>query len=333
MTKLIAETAWHHEGDFSFMYDLVSRVCNESVADIVKMHITLDLDEYMNSDHGSHDLLKSWMLSSEQWKELIEVVQGSGKEVMLLLNDTTAVEFASQSNPDYVEIHSVCLNVPALQAAIFNKIDKKVKVVIGVGGCSIQEIDAAIHMFEGREIILMFGFQNYPTKYKDVNLSKIRKVQLLYSNKYFGYADHTAWDDSNNELITLLVAANGMSYIEKHVTTVYGEERCDYSSAISIELFNQLSHKIKILDQVKGNGFIQLNSGERAYSKYGPMKMAAVMKYDVKQGEKLKMEDIRFCRTGQVTQISQIEVIELIGCSLRKDVAANQVINREYFEE
>ena len=49
--KLIAETAWHHEGDFTFMTDLVSNISNNTHADIIKMHITLNFDEYMDQNH------------------------------------------------------------------------------------------------------------------------------------------------------------------------------------------------------------------------------------------------------------------------------------------
>jgi N,N'-diacetyllegionaminate synthase len=83
-----------------------------------------------------------------------------------------------------------------------------------------RRLISALNIFKSRETILMFGFQNYPTKYEDVNLSKIKKIQSLYPNKLFGYADHTAWNEPNNELITLLVASNNMSYVEKHVTNV-----------------------------------------------------------------------------------------------------------------
>ena len=40
--KLIAETAWHHEGNFDFMKNLVTEIVNKTNADIVKMHITLN---------------------------------------------------------------------------------------------------------------------------------------------------------------------------------------------------------------------------------------------------------------------------------------------------
>ena len=81
MTKLIAETAWHHEGDYLFMKQLVTRICETSSVDIVKLHITLDLDEYMSKDHDSYETLKSWMLSAKQWEELIGIVRNNGKEL------------------------------------------------------------------------------------------------------------------------------------------------------------------------------------------------------------------------------------------------------------
>lgn len=330
MTKLIAETAWHHEGDFAFMSELVANICENSKADIVKFHITLDLDEYMSNDHNAYETLKSWMFSSENWEKLISIVRKNDKELMLLLNDTKAINFAKQFKPEYVEIHSVCLNVPRLQEAIRSNIDKNAKLVIGVGGCSFQEVDQAVNFFHDRETILMFGFQNYPTKFEDVNLNKIKKIQNLYPDKLFGYADHTAWDEENNELITLLISANGMNYVEKHVTTEFGVERCDYSAAISIDLFNNLSKKLNILNKLYGDGSMDLNSGEKAYSTFGPMKMAGLANKHLNKDSKLKLEDFNFCRTSQVTKLSQIALLESVGKVLLDDIKVNDVIDTQH---
>ena len=125
MIKLIAETAWHHEGDFIFMKDLVTNICQNSDVDIVKFHITLDLDEYMSKDHEAYVTLKSWMLSESNWEELIYIVRENNKELMLLLNDTKAIEFSKKYNPEMVEIHSVSLNVPRLQDAVLENINDK----------------------------------------------------------------------------------------------------------------------------------------------------------------------------------------------------------------
>ena len=329
MINLIAETAWHHEGDFSFMRNLINKICADTDVNSVKMHITLDLDEYMHSDHDAYQTLKSWMFTDKQWTELISIVRSHGKDLMLLLNDTKAVQFAAQFNPEIIELHSVCLNIPRLQESILVHMPKTTKIAIGVGGCTMEEIDKAVQVFNKREIILMFGFQNYPTKYEDVNLEKINKIQGLYPNKSFGYADHTAWDEDNNELVTLLVSANNMRYVEKHVTTQYGQHRCDYSAAISIEQINNLARKIKVLDSISGDGSLLLNTAEQSYSIYGPMKMAAISKFLLKKGEVLSMSKVHFCRTSQITSMSQIDILKSIKLKLKltEDIDPGKIID------
>jgi len=327
MTKLIAETAWHHEGDFIFMRDLVTRICENSNADIVKFHITLDLEEYMNKDHDAYKTLKSWMFSEAEWEELICIVRENNKEIMLLLNDIKAIEFAKKFKPEMVELHSVCLNVPRLQKTVIENIDNNTKVVIGVGGCSTYEIQEAVNFFQQREIVLMFGFQNYPTKFEDVNLLKIRKMQKLFPNNAYGYADHTAWDEKNNELITLLVSSNGMDFVEKHVTIEYGKKRCDYSAAISIDQFNNIHKKLTLLDKLYGSGLMALNKAEEDYSLFGPMKMAALAKCNLNKGDKLDQKDFHFCRTSQLTGVSQLDFLNVIGSELVENIKTNQVID------
>jgi N,N'-diacetyllegionaminate synthase len=333
MTKLIAETAWHHEGDYSFMKNLVTKICELTKADVVKLHITLDIDEYMSKDHEAYDTLKSWMLAPNQWEELIRIIRNSGKDIMLLLNDTKAVNFASKFNPEFVELHSVSLNVPRLQSAVKKIIDKKSTLVIGIGGCSLEEVEAAIESFDDYKTLLMFGFQNYPTRYKDVNLKKIRRIQSLYPNHIYGYADHTAWNEKLNQLITLMVASNGMDFVEKHVTTAYGEKRCDFSAAISIEQFNQLHEKIKLLNSIAGTGELSLNKAEEEYSVYGPMKMAALAKRNLVKGTKIQIKDFHFCRTSQVTTMSQLDLLNSKGNTLTNDLKINHVMDWKYFRE
>ena len=333
MTKIIAETAWHHEGDFTFMKNLVTKICKESDVDIVKFHITLDLDEYMNKDHDAYEMLKSWMFSESNWEELIYIVRENKKELMLLLNDTMAVEFSKKYSPEMIELHSVTLNVPRLQDSVLKNISDKTKIVIGVGGCSLREIEEAVNFFHSREIVLMFGFQNYPTKYEDVNLLKIRKIQELFQGLTFGYADHTAWNEENNNLITLLVSSNGMDYVEKHITTEYGRERCDYSAAISIEQLNQLHKDLVLLNKLYGDGSMGLNEAEKKYSSYGPMKMAAIASRSLFEGDNLLEDDFYFTRTSQVSDISQIDILKVIGNKLTSNIRANKVILSKHVEK
>mgnify|MGYP001298160366 CR=1 FL=1 len=329
--KTIAETAWHHEGDYNFMENLIKKIVTHTNASIVKMHITLNLEEYMSPDHENYKLQKPMMFSESQWQKLIEIVKNENKELMLLMNDTKAIEFGLSFNPNYAEIHSVCLNDIFMLEKLKSNIQKETKIVLGIGGTNIDEIQNAINYLKHPKIVLMFGFQNYPTVYEDVNLNKIRKLMKLFNKFEFGYADHTAGDNEFNELITLLGAASGMNYVEKHVTTHYGEKRLDWNAAISLSMFNDLHKKLMILEKLNGNGSLLMNSGELSYSVYGPMKKAAVLNADISKGNKLKLNMIRFMRTKEISDMSQLDIINSIDKTINSDLKKGTVLCAKHF--
>lgn len=294
--KLIAETAWHHEGDFEFMKSLIDSISKKSMADIIKLHLTVDLDAYMTKDHPLYNDLGRWLFNKEQWEAIIITILENQKELMLLYNDIHAVELGSKYNPPLVEIHSVCLNDIYLLHALKRNINKDTTIVLGVGGTCLYEIEYALDILQNENIVLMFGFQNYPTEYHNLNFLKIQKIMRLYPRFKFGYADHTAWNEPNNILITLLGAALGMDYIEKHVTIAFGEERIDWSAAISIEMINTLREKMNTLERCLGDGLLRLNDKEQSYSVYGPMKKIPILIRDVTKGEKFKRRMMVFKR-------------------------------------
>lgn len=331
--KLIAETAWHHQGEFKFLEKLVSEIVHSSHADIIKLHITLDLEEYMAPDHPLYDKAKKWIFKETQWKEIISMASSGSKELMLLFNDKKAVEFGMAYNPLHIEIHSVCLNDINLLNALKQHLTPKTKVVLGVGGSSLYEIENALNILQHSNVVLMFGFQNYPTKYEDINFAKIRRIMKLFPKVQFGYADHTAWDEPNNILITLLGAALGMDYVEKHVTIAYGEERIDWSAAVTIGMLNEIKEKMNLIEACSGDGLLHLNKSEKNYSTYGPMKKAAILTKDLETGQKLERDALAFKRTRQITDLSQVEVLEIIGKTVNCNLKKGQVLLSSYIEK
>jgi N,N'-diacetyllegionaminate synthase len=330
--KLIAETAWHHDGDYNFMMDLIDKIIHQTNVDIIKLHLTLDLDEYMTSDHPGYEFLKKRLFDEKQWASIISKIENSDKSLMLLFNDKKSIEFGMQFNPSFVEIHSVCLNDIHLLSKLKETISEKTVIFLGVGGSTLYEVENAISYLESENIVLMHGFQNYPTNYEDVNFSKIQKIINLFPEFEHGYADHTSWNEQNNVLITCLGAALGMNYIEKHVTTVPGEERTDWQASISFQQINEISANLKILERCFGDGKLKLNDGEIKYSIFGPNKKAAFLKRPIIQGEKLDINDIVFKRTSIKSEITQLDVINLTGKTAKCNLDANNIILKEKFE-
>lgn len=327
--NLIAETAWHHDGDFEFFKKLITSIAKETNTDYIKYHITLDVDEYIYKDHPGYEWVKNNIFTEAQWKEVIDIGLKYGKKPMLLFNDTKAIDFGMQFSPELIEIHSVCLNDIFLLQHLKSKIIPNTKVVLGVGGTDIYEVENAIEIIDSSNIVLMHGFQNYPTNYEDINFSKIRRIIQLYTQYEHGYADHTAWDNEHNALITLIGASQGVNYIEKHVTNTTGQGRTDWQAAISIEKFNEISDSLKIVNAANGDGLLKMNKGEKEYSIFGVMKKAAITTRKLKKGDYLKYDDFTFKRTGQSSDMSQLEIINSIGKEIVNDVEINNCINRK----
>ncbi len=330
--RLIAETAWHHDGDFDFFRGLVETIVKETNADVIKLHITLDADEYMYKDHPAYDWVKERMFNEAQWEEILEIVVKSNKKPMLLFNDMKAIDFGMKYKPEWVEIHSVCLNDIALLGHMKSRMLDDTRLVLGVGGSDVYEIENAINVFEAKNVVLMHGFQNYPTSYEDINFGKVLKIMQMYPELEHGYADHTAWDNEHNVLITLIGAGLGMNYIEKHVTTVYGEERVDWPAAISIDMFNEIGRKLKVVTKAVGNAQLKLNAGEKSYSTFGSNKKAAILVNDVKKGDVLTSSSFTFKRTGQSSDLSQLDVLDMVNHKFVRNLPAGHCLNNSDFE-
>jgi sialic acid synthase SpsE len=326
--QLIAETAWHHDGDIVFFKKLVETISINTSADYVKFHISLDIDEYMHTDHPGYNWAKERVFSETQWNEIFKIATDNGKKLMLLFNDKKAIDFGMKYKPELIEIHSACLNDIKLLNHLRSKLNKETIIVLGVGGTDLYEVEHALEIIDSKNIVLMHGFQNYPTKYEDINFLKIRKIMELYPEFEHGYADHTAWDNENNVLITMLGAALGMNFIEKHVTISTGEGRTDWQAAISMNMFIEIQEKLKTLSIAKGDGLLKMNKGEKAYSTFGSMKKAAILNKDMKKGDALSIDDFDFKRTGQSSDLSQLDIINSIGKLITQNLTKGHCINK-----
>ncbi len=328
--KLIAETAWHHQGDIHFFRELIAAIGELAVHDMLKFHVTIDFDAYMQPDHPAFATLKRWLISPSEWDDLLKTASRGG-ELMLLYNDTAAVEFGQRFRPALTEIHAVNLNNIHLLDCLKNNLEKGQKVVLGIGGNELEDIDLALNRVAWDDAVLMFGFQNYPTRLETVNFRKMRRVMERYPSLEFGYADHCAWNEPDNLLVTIMGAALGMAYIEKHVTLEPGVERCDWQSCISLEQLAELRRMLDVLVQCQGDGSLALSEAEREYGKMGLMKALAVTARPLVDGSVLAEQDIRFTRSGATTDVSQREVLNMIGRTVATDLAAGTVLQRTHF--
>jgi sialic acid synthase SpsE len=191
--------------------------------------------------------LKDWTFSENQWSDIIDFTNAKGLNIVALCDDVESIEFLGKNHNKSIaiELHASGLNDHFLLEGA-SKYDGQ--IVLGIGGSTMDEVAHAINYLKSRgkkNIVLMYGFQSYPTKPVDVNLSKMIKIRNLF-NLPVGYADHTAFDDPDNEIISVMGAMMGFSILEKHYTPEYGVKRTDYQAAVGKEQMTRIRELMKL---------------------------------------------------------------------------------------
>ena len=324
---LIGETAFHHEGDLSVLKELVDSAVDVGL-DAIKFHLTIDLDDYMVSHHEAIDVLRPWCIDSDGWTEILDYLKDKDLDSVLLCNDAASLQWVLDSEyaVKAIEIHATGINDYFLleKASLFDG-----TVIVGTGGSTLDEIYYAIDFLKSKgqhDIFLMHGFQNYPTDFRDINLSKMKILQETFRLPV-GYADHTDPEDEDNESISVLATAMGVNVLEKHFTHLFGEKRIDAQAAVSLDQMKNIKRLLEKAWATYGTEDVKMSAAEKKYGNTGPMKKAIVARKKITKGEILSLEHIAFKRTNEGTYLPQNMMTKLLGLKVIKDIEKDTLID------
>ena len=252
-----------------------------------------------------------------------------------MTNDLASLEYVNIIQDSFpieaIELHSTGLNDLFLlkEALQFKK-----TIILGIGGSTFDEVQFAVDFLKnnGKEnILLMHGFQNYPTNYEDINFKRIKLMQTAF-NLPFGYADHTDPSDVNNAIISVLPAVLGVKVFEKHITHVLGEKRIDSQAAISIDAMKKVIKLGNEIEKTLGEKSFCFSEAELNYGNTGPMKKALVARKDILKGTILELSDLAYKRTNESSTLNQMDVLKLIGAKVSEDISKDEIISFKKIE-
>ena len=289
----------------------------------------LNIDDYFVKKHEAYNVVNQWSLKKNEWTDIINHNERLGLDSIVLCNDTQSVDFVlehSGNSIKAIELHATGLNDYLLlqKAAKFNG-----TVILGVGGSSLDEISYAIDVlndFGQKDLFLMYGFQNYPTRYEDINLKKMIKLKELFGLP-IGYADHTDPLNEHNEIISTLGISMGINVCEKHFTHKFGENRIDSQAAVSIDQLKKIRGLMDVIKTSVGDGSLKMSDAELSYGNTGPMKKAIVAEVNIKKGETITLDKIGFKRTNESTYMLQYFLPKLIGLKANKNISVDEFID------
>jgi len=324
---LIGETAYNHEGDFEYLKRMIDDMADINL-DAIKFHLLFSLSQYLTNAHPISALLKDWMFSEEQWCHAITYSTEKKLDVILLCDDVKSVEFVNERFPSIkaIEIHATSINDHFILEAASKF---KGQIILGIGGCSIEEIQYAVSFLfnkEKKDILLMYGFQSYPTNLANINMAKLLKIKEMFELPV-GYADHTAYNDERNVAMSAMGAALGIPVLEKHYTPDYGVERIDYFSAVGRSQMIEIRERMNMYLLAYGDGNLDMSEPELKYGNVGPMKKALVAKQSIAIGTEITLQNVWFKRTEKESYIRQNQLMSLIGLKATRQILEDENID------
>lgn len=324
---IIGETAYHHEGNQDYLKRMIIDIA-EAELDGVKFHLLLDPASYMQKQHPLFKATQMFTFNRDIWSGLFSLASNQGLDIVALCDDIQSINFIIQDHPDItaVELHATSINDYFMlnKAAFFPG-----KVILGISGSTVDEIDYAVNILrnQGKEdLLLMYGFQSYPTDYRDINLFKMLKLRDLFQLPV-GYADHTGFDDENNLFISAMGAAMGINILEKHYTPEPGVKRIDYQAAVGKKDLIKIKKLMQLYLSVYGSGSLAMSKSELIYGNTGPMKKALVARRKIEKGEKLSLENLWFKRSSANSPISQKQLFNMVGLEALRDIEEDELID------
>ena len=305
---------------------LLIKAAAKAGADEVKFQMVY-ADELSTVDYKHHSLFKELEMSDAQWKLLNDYALSFGTKLIVDVFGLKSLKTAQKININTIKVHGTDVtNLALLEAIAISPIKK---VILGLGGAYWEEIEKAIKILKCKDLILLCGFQGYPTKTEDNHIVRMHlikeKAKSIHTNFKMGYADHPE-DEKFASTICLIAVGAGAEVIEKHLTLGKVMKMEDFESALNPDEFKHFVEQLKTGKKALGDIIKQENFGmseaEKKYRKNVRRDIVALK--EILQGETLSLKNITLKRTENPDSLKHLELV--LGKKAKKLIRKDQPV-------
>lgn len=339
-THIVAELAWGHDGKIEQAIELMKKA-KSSGADSFSVHLT-DLANYMVTYYGNgegkvsqgredldiYKYLDEINPSNSDWEKLASVAKEINIQLCVMPNDLQSLSFSeSKLKPEYYVVSPACFAENDMIEAIA---DTGKKTLFRIGGAYLGEIEKVINIFRKKgnnNIVLLHGFQNYPTKLEETDMSLLKTLKDTF-NVEVGLADHIDGGDRLSKIIPMLALPYGATYIEKHITLNRKDKSEDFESALNPDDFQEFVENIRATEIALGTPYFKdLNDASLRYRKVARKRLVASTV--INKGEKITLEKIiaKRCDIG----LTPDNINFIIGRTAKESIQKDEALLIEKF--
>ena len=261
MTYIISEIGINHNGNMDLAKELIVKSklsgCYSvkfQKRDIESVYTKEELDTPRGSPFGTttREQKEGIEFSIEQYKELEQFSKEQGLEFIISCWDLESLNLVEENlNVKYHKVASAMATDRGFLEALTNS---GRPVILSVGMCTQEEVDAAVEILDNVEYILACT-STYPTKAEELNLKYIQTLKEKYPSIKVGFSNHYNGLDACVGSIVF-----GAECVEFHITkdrTMYGS---DQPSSIQDSVY--LVDSIRKMELMVGDGIKKVYDSE-----------------------------------------------------------------------
>ena len=317
---VIAEIGNNHNGDIKLAKHLVD-LAVDAGADCVKFQMR-DLSSLYKEGKGvdasadlgaqyTMDLLNKFQLKTEELLEVFDYCKGKGLAPLCTPWDEKSLEILESYGMEAYKVASADFTNHMLleKLAMTGK-----PLICSTGMTSELEIKKSVEFLKSKaaDFVILHCNSTYPTPFKDVNLSYMKRLKEIIGGGVIGYSGH-----ERGVSVPTAAVALGAKVIEKHFTIDKNMEGNDHKVSLLPDEFKQMVQQIREVEESMGS------SGERGLSQ-GEMinrenlAKSLVINRELSVGEIITRDMVEVKSPGQGLQPLYLE--QLVGKIAKRDL-------------
>ncbi len=325
---IIAEAGVNHNGDIERAKQLVDTALKAN-ADAVKFQtfktekmVTkyAEKAEYQSEttakDESQYEMIKRLELTDNEFKELAGYAQKKGIMFLSSPFDEESVDLLERLGVPAFKIPSgEITNVCFLEYVA----GKGVPVILSTGMATLGEVEEALYVLQGVDVVLLHCITSYPASRDAVNLRVIDTLRHAFRVPV-GFSDHTLG-------ITTAVAAValGACVIEKHFTLDKTLPGPDHKASLAPFELKEMVLSIREVEKALGDGIKRPTEEEERIKKVVRKSVVAVT--DIPEGTTITRDMVGIKRPGTGIEPKYLDLV--IHRRVKTHIRAGEVLTFE----
>lgn len=309
--EIVAELAQGFEGHPE-QARLLMKAAATAGADAAKFQLVY-ADELATSDYKYYELFRSLEMADEVWKGLATYAAELGIQLHVDIFGTHSLQLAERISVSTIKLHGTDIANIGLLTQVANSSIQR--VLLGAGGAYSSELQQAIDILSAKDVVVLLGFQGYPTPDDANQIARVRLlVELLaksHPNVSVGFADHAPPESPLRYALAAMAIGAGAIVLEKHMTLGKIMKLEDHESALNPDEFLEFTQTIRGCSQALGvaidcNDF-GMSASEQGYRK--TIRRHVVASRDLEAGVVVSPSDLTLKRTSAEQVIMDLPLV------------------------